>query len=66
MILRSGLERRIQISGILILLGLLIELGSLFYSRPTAFLIFMFLGGLCLAGGILLFLYSLVAPRKTE
>lgn len=66
MILRTGLERRIQISGILILIGLLVELGSLFYSRPTAFLIFIFFGGLCLAGGMLLFLYSLVAPRRIE
>ena len=62
----SILEKRIRKAGILIVIGLLIELATLYSARPTAFLTFIFLGGLCLASGILLFLYSLVAPGKVE
>jgi len=61
MILKTGFERRLQISGILILLGLLVESGSLFnQNNPSSFLLFLFLGGSFLVAGILLFLYSLV------
>jgi len=64
MILKTGLERRLQICGILVFAGLLVELFTLFSDRPSAFVTFMFLGGLLLAAGILLYLYSLVAPPK--
>jgi CHASE1-domain containing sensor protein len=64
-IIRTGFERKLQIAGILIVLGLLIELGSLFnQDNPSSFVIFMFLGGALLAIGIVYFLYSLVAPTK--
>ncbi len=66
MILKTGMQRRIQIAAILIVLGLLVELGSLFSSRPSAFITFMFVGGLFLGAGILLYLYSLVVPGRTE
>ena len=67
MILRTGFERKLQISGILILLGLLIELASLFnLNKPSSFVIFMFIGGSLMGIGILLFFYSLVVrnPQK--
>ncbi|MCI0412737.1 hypothetical protein L0222_08035 [bacterium] len=57
-------EHRIQISGILILIGLLIELISLHWSHPTAFLLFAIVGGLFLLTGILFYLYSLVTQRE--
>jgi hypothetical protein len=65
MMIRTGFERKLQIAGILIVLGLLIELGSLYrQNNPSSFVIFMFLGGALLGIGILYFLYSLVIGAK--
>lgn len=64
MMRKSRIERRLQISGILIVLGLLVELITLYSSHPTAFLIFMFFGGSLIILGILYFLYSLVTADK--
>ena len=55
------MKKRLRISGILILMGLLTELGSLLWSHPTSFLAFLLLGGTLLLCGMLFFLYSLVA-----
>ena len=57
----NRIERRLQISGILLILGLVIEALSLLGSRPFAFLVFLFLGGLLMLSGILVYLYSLVS-----
>lgn len=64
MIRKSRMERRLQISGILILLGLLVELITLNSSHPTAFLSFMVFGGSLIILGILSYLYLLVTPDK--
>ena len=56
------LARRLRIAGILVLIGLLIELISLQWSHPTAFLFFVIFGGIFFLFGILFYLYSLV-PR---
>jgi hypothetical protein len=67
MILKSGFQRKLQISGILILLGLLIELVSLFReNNPSSFVLFLFFGGSLMGLGILLFLYSLVAGKSDD
>jgi hypothetical protein len=55
------IERRIRISSVLLIVGLAIEAMTLHWAHPTAFLIFMFIGGTCMGVGILLFLYSLVS-----
>jgi hypothetical protein len=57
----SVLERRLRISGVLIVLGLMIEALSLVRIHPLAFLSFMFLGGGFLVAGIATYLYSLVS-----
>ena len=44
------IEKRIRLSGLLLMAGLLVELISLHWSHPTAFLFFLLLGGLLLAG----------------
>jgi hypothetical protein len=62
---KNRIERRLQISGALIASGLLVELISLIWSHPTAFLFFLLLGGLLMAMGILLFLSSLVAGEQS-
>jgi len=55
------MEKRIRISGSLLLFGLLVEVFSLLWSHPTAFIVFFVVGGLSMAAGILIFLYSLVS-----
>jgi hypothetical protein len=59
------LERRLRISGTLIILGLIVEAVCLLWSRPLAFVLFIGFGGAFLTAGILFYLYSLVSktPR---
>jgi hypothetical protein len=54
-------ERRLRIAGTLVLLGLLVELVSLLWSHPLAFIVFVVGGGLLIAAGILVYLYSVVS-----
>jgi hypothetical protein len=60
------LERRLQFSGILLILGLLVEALCLFWTRPIAFVLFLGVGGLLLGLGILLFLFALVSRSQPE
>jgi hypothetical protein len=57
----TRVEKRLRLSGILIIAGLVIELVTLKWSHPTAFLIFLIAGGLLLFVGILMYLLTLVA-----
>jgi hypothetical protein len=59
----SQMERQLRISGILIILGLIVEALSLFRIHPLSFLAFMFIGGGFLVAGIAVYLYSLVRFR---
>ena len=58
------MDRRLQLSGILVILGLLIEGLCLLWSRPIAFVVLVGFGGLLIAAGVLLFLYSLVVVDR--
>lgn len=60
------MKKRLRISGVLILAGLLTELGSLLWSHPTSFVAFLLLSGSLLLSGMLFFLYSLVAKNGVE
>jgi hypothetical protein len=68
MLKAQSLERRLQFAGSLLILGLLVEAISVVWTRPVAFVVFVSLGGILLAAGVLLYLYSLVstnaAPSK--
>jgi hypothetical protein len=55
------IRRRLQISGTLIIAGLLVEAVCLLWSRPIAFVVFAAVGGLLISAGVLCFLYSLVS-----
>jgi hypothetical protein len=57
----TKMDRRLRVSGILIVLGLLVEALSLIRIHPLAFLGFMFVGGGFLILGIVVYLYSLVS-----
>jgi hypothetical protein len=58
----NPVERRLQISGVLIILGLLVEALCLAWRGPLAFMVFLGLGGLLLFAGIAFFLIFLVSP----
>jgi hypothetical protein len=57
------IERRIRWSGLLIVAGLLIQILSLPWTHPLAFLSFLLLGCPLVTVGILLFLFSLVSRQ---
>ncbi len=63
MLSTSPLERKLQLSGILLILGLVVEALCLLGHGPIAFIVFMSLGGLLFTAGTLVYLYSLVSPN---
>ena len=60
------MERRLQYSGILVILGLLVEVLCLLWTRPIAFVVFLGVGGLLLGLGVLVYLFALVSSRHPE
>jgi uncharacterized membrane protein len=64
MLRANPMERWLQLSGILLILGLLVEALCLLWTRPLAFVLFLGVGGLLLGLGILVFLFSLVSRNQ--
>lgn len=62
----TRLAKRLRVAGLLVLFGLLVELTTLHWSHPTAFLFFLLLGGSLIGVGILLYLYSLSAGGDSQ
>lgn len=60
------MERRLRISGMFVLLGLLIEVLALRWIHPAAFLVFAFIGIPIGSLGIVIYLYSLVSLRSSD
>jgi hypothetical protein len=56
---------KLRISGVLLILGLIVEALSLCWNTALSFMSFVVIGGPFFASGILLFLYSLVSPEPT-
>jgi hypothetical protein len=56
-------DRRLQLSGIILILGLVVEALCLLGHGPIAFLLFVGMGGALFATGIFLYLYSLVSTK---
>ena len=54
------IESRMRWSAILLIAGLLVEMLTLFSARPTAFLVFVGIGGTLMAAGIVLYLVTLL------
>ncbi len=66
MLSASPFERKLQLSGIILILGLVVEALCLLGHGPIAFIVFAGLGGLLLASGTILYLYSLVATSQRQ
>ena len=60
----TRMEKGIRLAGILLIAGLLVELVTLRWSHPTAFLFFLLLGGALMALGIVVYLLSLVSAEN--
>jgi hypothetical protein len=58
------IERRIRLAGILLITGLLAELVTLWWSHPTAFLFFLFVGGGLMGVGIVVYLFALISNEN--
>jgi len=63
MLSKTPFDRKLQLSGILLILGLVVEAVCLLRHGPIAFIIFAGLGSVLFAVGILLYLYSLVSAK---
>jgi hypothetical protein len=59
------IERALRISGVLLILGIVVEIISLLWEKPLAFLLFVGVGGALTFLGIVLYLYSLL-PSTPE
>jgi hypothetical protein len=55
-----GLQRLLRIASVLIILGLVVEIVSLCWIHPLAFVLFAFVGASLIGLGILVYLASLV------
>jgi hypothetical protein len=58
--------RKLRISGILLILGLVVEALSLCWNNAFSFMSFVVVGGLFFGSGVLLFLYSLVSSKASS
>jgi len=56
---------KLRISGVLLILGLVVEALSLCWNTALSFMSFVVIGGLFFASGVLLFLYSLVSAKPS-
>ena len=60
----TKIEKRVRMAGILLIAGLSVELVTLHWSHPTAFLFFLLPGGALMALGIAVYLISLVSAEN--
>ena len=61
--LRTSFAGRLQLAGLLIATGILVELGTLFWNHPVSLFLFLSLGAGLVGTGMALYLWS-VATRK--
>lgn len=60
------LSRRLRLAGLLVGLGLVIEAATLLWSHPTAFLVFVLLGGLLVAAGAVVYLLTIASDQTAS
>jgi hypothetical protein len=56
-----AIERRVRLAGLLVCVGLLIQVLTLVRIHPLAFVAFIMIGCPLVAAGLLLYLYSIVS-----
>jgi hypothetical protein len=61
MLSADPMEKRLQIAGIFLITGLLVEAVCLVWALPITFVIFAMVGGLLMFIGLAIFLFSLVS-----
>jgi hypothetical protein len=59
-----GIEKRLRMAGVLLIVGLLVEAVCLQWARPIAFILLVVFGGALCAAGIAVYLYSLVSAGE--
>ena len=59
----NPLERALQVSGILLIAGLLTEAVCLFRARPLSFVAFVSIGGIFLFVGIVTYLLAIISIK---
>lgn len=64
--MKTRVERMLQISSVLIIVGLLVEIASLLWFHPLAFVLFVFISASLTGLGILVYLASLVFIAKAR
>jgi hypothetical protein len=64
MLSTNPLEKRRQFAGVCLTVGLMIEALCLMWATPIAFVLFVALGGSLMFVGLVLYLFSLVAPAS--
>jgi hypothetical protein len=57
----DAMGKRLQVAGILLIIGLVIEAICLLSAKPIAFIIFVGVGGLLIFGGVAVYLFSLIS-----
>ncbi len=62
----EALAKRLRIAGILIIVGLVVEGLSLLWNHPLSFVAFLGVGGILLAAGMLLYLWTLVSHDSSR
>lgn len=58
--LKERIGHRLKLAAALLIVGLAVEVVSLFWSNPTSFLLFILAGGVLVALGIVVYLTSIV------
>ena len=62
----SRLERHLQISAALVILGLLVEALCMVWARPLGFVAFVSMSGPLILAGVAIYLYSIVAGHLSS
>ncbi len=57
----KDIEKRVRVSAVLVMTGLLVEAFSFSWHHPTAFIVFVAVGGLLLAAGMVSYLLLVLA-----
>jgi hypothetical protein len=66
MLSTNAFDRKLQISGMILIAGLVVQGVCLLRGSPIGFILFVGVGGLLIAIGILLYLYSLASTGSSS